>query len=130
MKQLVAMLMALGILIAFFGVGSAEIITIDTEHITASEIVEIMDKLKELLIMQNGGYEPGLTLENYNRIETGMTYEMVVAIFGEPGVVQMEMDLGLPEYKTVNYQWGAGFEYCAISFQGGKVAMKMQFGLK
>ena len=44
--------------------------------------------------------------------------------------VQMELDMGSPEYRTVNYQWGSGFEYCAITFQGDKVAMKMQIGLK
>lgn len=130
MKRIVAMLAVVVIVVGMVGIASAEVITIDTKKATVEEVAEAIAKLKELLILKNGGYEPGLTLENYNRIETGMTYDMVVALLGAPGEVQMEVDVGAPEFKTVNYQWGAGFEYCAITFQGGKVAMKMQIGLK
>lgn len=130
MKRLVAIVAVVVMMVGMVGIASAEVITIDTKKATVEEIAGAIAKLKELLILMNGGYEPGLTLENYNRIETGMTYDMVVALLGAPGEVQMEVDVGMAEYKTVNYQWGTGFEYCAITFQGGKVAMKMQIGLK
>ena len=130
MKKVLCLIMLVILAVSIVGVASADVISINTEDASVVEIAEAIEKLKELLILKNGGYEPGLTLENFNKIETGMTYEMVVALFGAPGEVQMELDMGSPEYRTVNYQWGSGFEYCAITFQGDKVAMKMQIGLK
>ena len=130
MKRLVCILVSAVILAGMAGAAYADVISIDTKKASVEEIAEAIEKLKELLLQVNGGYEPGFTLENFNRIETGMSYDTVVALFGAPGVVQMELDIGDPAYKTVNYQWGDGFEYCAITFQGGKVSMKMQFGMK
>ena len=129
MKKILAVFLMLTIL-GISMCSNADIIHIDTEKASVTEITEAIEKLKSVLLLINGGLEPGLTLENYNKIENGMTYDMVVALFGDPGIVQMEVDIGSPEYKTVNYQWGNGFEYCAITFQGGKVSAKMQFGLK
>lgn len=108
----------------------ADVISVDTETATIEEINEAIDRLKALIIERNGGFEPGLTLENYNLIEDGMTYEEVVKLFGDPGTVEMEFQFGGPESKTVSYVWGNGLSYVGINFTGGKVTSKMQFGLK
>lgn len=75
-----------------------------------------------------------ITLEEFNRIETGMTYEQVTDIIGGEGTVLSEADItGNPEYKTTIYTWEGSGSLGAnanVTFQGGKVVSKAQFGLK
>ena len=129
MKKLLSVLLAV-VIMCVSCVAIADIITIDTETATDEEINEASAQLKAVIIERNGGIEPGLTLENYNRIEEGMTYEEVVKLFGEPGTVEMEFDFGWDEGKTISYAWGNGVSYVGINFTGNKVTTKMQFGLK
>lgn len=75
-----------------------------------------------------------ITLEEFNSIETGMTYEQVVEIIGGEGTVLSESDItGNPQYKTTIYTWDGSGTLGAnanVTFQGGKVVSKAQFGLK
>ena len=130
MKRLCCISLAIMLMLGLAIGAVADVISIDTETATIEEISEAIERLKALMIERNGGIEPGLTLDNYNMIEEGMTYEEVVRLFGDPGTVQMEFDFGSPESKTTNYIWGNGLSYVGITFSGGKVASKMQFGLK
>jgi cytoskeletal protein RodZ len=71
----------------------------------------------------------GVTLENFNKIQTGMTYAQVVGILGEEGTVISENEIG--DYKTVMYQFTGGFgSNCNTMFQNGKLISKAQFGLR
>lgn len=76
--------------------------------------------------------DSGVTMENFNKINTGMTYEQVCAIFGKEGVLMSEVDIGIAAYKTAIYTWtdSTGIANASITFQGGKVYMKSQFGLR
>ena len=72
--------------------------------------------------------------ENFEKIETGMTYEQVVQIFGEEGKVlsESEIDIGIgEEYSTIMYYWydKTGIANCNIMFQNNKVVSKAQVGL-
>jgi hypothetical protein len=72
-----------------------------------------------------------LNLEKFNKIETGMTYEQVVAIIGEEGTVLSESEIS--NIKTIIYSWygkGSIGANANITFQNGKVISKAQFGLK
>ena len=75
-----------------------------------------------------------ITLEEFNQIETGMTYEQVVEIIGIEGTVMSESDItGNGQYKTTIYSWegeGTLGANANITFQGGKVISKAQFGLE
>lgn len=73
-----------------------------------------------------------ITLDEFNQIQAGMTYEQVVNIIGSNGTLTSDVSLGNEAYHTQIYMWygnritGANAN---ITFQGGKVVSKAQFGL-
>ena len=71
-----------------------------------------------------------ISLEKYNQIQEGMTYEEVVSIVGEEGEVVSEVDIGYPEYATKLYSWSNDNGTMTITFQNNKVYSKMQYGLQ
>lgn len=71
----------------------------------------------------------GLTLENYNKIKNGMTYDEVKTIMGSGGTETMSSGSG--KYKVESYQWkGDGFKFMSIVLSGGKVSSKTQANLE
>lgn len=70
-----------------------------------------------------------VTLDKFNKIETGMTYEQVVDIIGEEGTLSTESSAGKQTMKI--YYWYAenGIFNATISFMNGKVNAKSQIGL-
>ena len=78
--------------------------------------------------------EGSISLEEFNKIETGMTYEQVCNIIGGKGTLNSSVDLDMgDEYKTEMYSWtgdGTIGANANITFQGGKVMSKAQFGLR
>lgn len=72
-----------------------------------------------------------ITLEKFNQIQTGMTYNEVVSIIGEEGELTSDVDLNMgSQYVTKSYDWEGKTGTASITFQGGKVSMKYQYGLK
>ena len=71
----------------------------------------------------------GLTMENYLRIQNGMSYAEVVKILGEPGEEMSRSDIA--GISTVMYGWkrwtGANMN---AMFQDDRLITKAQFGLK
>lgn len=75
--------------------------------------------------------DPKMTLDEFNRIETGMTPEQVKEIVGGLGKVASESDMA--GYKTVILQFdgkGSLGANANVTFQNGRVVMKAQAGLK
>ena len=73
---------------------------------------------------------PGVSLANFNRLQTGMTYQEVVSILGSRGELISSSELA--GTKTEMYQWegtSLGANMNAM-FQDGKLISKAQFGLK
>lgn len=71
-----------------------------------------------------------LTLENFNKIQTGMSYEEVVKILGTEGKLLNEYEY--KNVKTKMYKWDGvipGENMNAI-FQDGKLTTKAQYALK
>ena len=71
-----------------------------------------------------------VSMEQFNRIQEGMTYQEVVLVLGSPGEVISSSDIA--GYKTVMYMWkgnsfGANMN---ATFQNDKMVAKAQFGLK
>ena len=77
------------------------------------------------------------TLEDFRRIEVGMSHEEVVRIIGSPGELTSVNHInGVPgvmdSVTTEMYQWeGQGFAANAmVIFQNNRVVQKSQFGLR
>ena len=79
-------------------------------------------------------YGPGyMTLEIFNKIQIGMTYEEVVNLVGTQGTVLSDVDVGDPSLRTTMYSWEGNGQLGAnanVMTQGGKVVSKAQFGLE
>lgn len=74
-----------------------------------------------------------ITLEKFNQIQSGMTYQEVVDIIGEEGTVLSETDImNNDQYKTTMYYWYGedGISNANVTIQGGKVISKTQIGLE
>lgn len=70
-----------------------------------------------------------VTVANYNRVQIGMTYPQVAAIFGGPGVLTVEGEIAGQRFEV--YQWkGPGGAYALISFENGRVSDKEQSNLR
>jgi len=75
--------------------------------------------------------KPGVTMDEFNKIESGMNYEEVVKIIGIEGEVQSETGTKGDQYYTVMYFFKAenGIGNAIITLQGDKVFNKAQAGL-
>ena len=71
----------------------------------------------------------GVTMANFQRLETGMSYPEVVTILGQSGEEMSRSELA--GYTTVMYSWkkGAFGSNMNAMFQNGKLISKAQFGL-
>jgi len=71
----------------------------------------------------------GVTLANFNKISTGMTYEKVVEILGSNGKVMLVKEIG--GTKNIVYMWeGERHTNITAMFVDGKLDSKNQIGLK
>lgn len=77
---------------------------------------------------------PTISLEEFEQIQTGMSYQEVFDLVGSRGELLSEVDLGLGnDYYTAVYSWdgdGALGANANVTFQGGYVTSKAQFGLE
>ena len=78
-----------------------------------------------------------LTLEKYNQVQNGMTYEEVIKIVGFEGTPEAEVGEKGTALYTVSYRYmgndqvkGSMGANASFMFQGGKLNMKAQTGLK
>lgn len=75
-----------------------------------------------------------ITLEEFNQVKAGMTYEEIIKIIGGEGTILSETNIGdSEEYHTIIYMWegkGSIGANANITMQGGKVVSKAQAGLK
>ncbi|MBO4694217.1 MAG: DUF3862 domain-containing protein [Clostridia bacterium] len=77
--------------------------------------------------------EATISRDEFEKIETGMTYDEVCEIVGGEGTLGSNVDIGDEEYKTEIYQWsgeGTVGANANVTFQGGKVVSKAQIGLE
>lgn len=71
-----------------------------------------------------------MTLEKFNKIETGMTYQQVVDIIGEEGTLSTESSYGSQSMKVYYWYASNGISNATISFMNGTVTAKSQIGLE
>lgn len=69
-----------------------------------------------------------ITMDNYNKIENGMTYEQVKSILGE-GEVTSQTDM--TNQKSITYSYiNKDGSYASFTFTGDSMSTKAQFNLK
>ena len=71
-----------------------------------------------------------MTLEKFNKIETGMTYQQVVDIAGEDGTLSTESSYGSQSMQVYYWYASNGISNATVSFMNGKVTAKSQIGLE
>ena len=71
-----------------------------------------------------------MTLEKFNKIETGMTYQQVVNIVGEEGTLSTESSYANQTMKVYYWYASNGISNATVSFMNGKVTAKSQLGLE
>lgn len=71
-----------------------------------------------------------VTLENFNKIDSSMSYDDVCALFGKEGTLDSEVDIA--GIVTQIYHWNnkTNLFNCTVTFQNGKMVAKTQIGLK
>lgn len=77
---------------------------------------------------------PTISLEEFEQIQIGMSYQEVFDLVGSRGDLLSEADLGLgDDYYTAIYSWdgeGTLGANASVTFQGGYVTSKAQAGLE
>lgn len=74
-----------------------------------------------------------ISLEEFYKIENGMTYEQVKEIIGSDGTLTSDVSMGDEKYHTQIYMWYGNKitgGNANVTFQSGKVVGKAQVGLK
>ena len=77
--------------------------------------------------------KPTISKDEFEQIKTGMTYEEIVKIVGSEGELLSEVGSPGDELHSAVYMWegeGSLGANANVTFQGGKVIAKAQFGLK
>lgn len=75
------------------------------------------------------GANAGITLANYERLQTGMTYAQACEVLGKTGTETSRSEMA--GYVTVMYAWqGDGVANMNAMFQNGQLVSKAQYGLK
>ena len=102
---------------------------------TVANDPDVQDAVNELnKTVEDMNAPPIVTLAEFNQIQTGMTYQQIVAIIGEQGTVMSESsfpDGSGGQLQTIMYDWKNGdFSGMNIIIQNGVLYQKSQFGLK
>ena len=71
-----------------------------------------------------------VTLEQYNQIKDGMTYDEVVAIFGGKETSSSESEIAGIKSQIMTWNVNGTFSVATIGFTDGKVSSKSQTGLE
>lgn len=82
--------------------------------------------------------EPDMSMDEFNEIKNGMTYEQVIAIVGSPGEIIFEEGNPRDQFYTITYQFKGEKEfikmfssaYAQLMFKSGKLITKSQTGIK
>lgn len=129
-KRKKAILWGLGIIVGLSLIGNALGTKTDTATVTPAPTAAPTEKPAPTPKPEpKNGKE--MTLKEFGEIESGMTYEQVIAIIGSEGTVLSEVGKKGEKLHTVMYKWdGSGFGSANATFQDGKLLSKAQIGLK
>ena len=101
----------------------------DTSHTTLAEYVCLRAHLGGGLIDSTPPVNsPSMTLDEFNRIATGMSHDDVTGIVGSPGTLSAQSSVGGVTDEIYSWQ-GSGGGNANVTFQNGSAIGKAQVGL-
>ena len=123
----ISYLLSIGLIVALLGCGTP-VTTKETPNPASSMKVTAQYPLSSKNL-------PEITMDEFDSIKNGMTYEQVTKIVGATGEIVVQKGLPGDMFYTVTYQFeGRGGMWSAshaqIMFQGGRLTTKTQVGLK
>lgn len=95
----------------------------------AKEVSGALNEVSNITTEENVQNEK-ITLEKFNKITTGMTYQEVVDIIGEEGTLSTESSYSSQTMQIYSWSASNGISNATVSFMNGKVSGKSQIGLK
>lgn len=70
------------------------------------------------------------TLDKFNSVQNGMSYDDVKGVMGGDGILTDEYALQNSDYKTYEWSGSEAFSAASITFENGAVSSMSQYGLK
>ena len=93
--------------------------------------IERAEQLIERLDRDYGGMSPKMTLDEFNRIEMGMSHAQVKEIVGGAGKITAKSEVAGITTAVVEFEGSGSVGANAnVTFQDGRVVAKAQYGLK
>ena len=113
--------------------GEAEALNYEDEMLEAEDMVtDDVSDVEEVIIMEAEGEEEIslVTLENFERLELGMTFADVAEIFGEHGELTSESEVRDSKIEVYTFLGEHVVSSVILSFTDGELTNKVQTGLE
>jgi|GEM_PF-902893 len=129
--KITSYLLSIGLMFALLGCGTA-VATKETPDTASLMKVTVQYPLSSKNL-------PNMSMDEFEQIKNGMTYEQVTQIVGATGEIVVETGTPGNQFYTVTYQFKGegnmlgsvwGNPHAQLMFQGGKLTAKTQMGLK
>ena len=107
----------------------------DVPAVSSEATTKAPEKTEQSTEPETQTNDPDMTLEEFNAIQTGMSYDEVTSIVGSSGTLMSESSIGegtdfYVKTQMFDYEGNAMFSSANVTFQNGEVVMKSQFGLE
>ena len=118
------------IIIVIAGIGGAGASNQGTDTTTSSQ--EVSNSSNESVANDTSTEQENIrvTLEQYNQVQDGMTYDDVVSIFGGKENSSSESEIAGIKSEVKTWSGNGTFSVVSIGFTDGKVSSKSQTGLE
>ena len=119
------------IIIAIIGGSQGEIGTTNTSTTENNTVTTTEESAEtDTQTTSENSEDVKVTLEQYNKIEDGMTYDEVVSIFGGKETSSSESEVAGIKSQIMTWNGNGNFSVVSIGFTDGKVSSKSQTGLE
>ena len=120
--KIIAYLLTIGLMFALLGCGTT-VAKKETPDPTSMKVTDQYSLSSKNL--------PDMSMDEFEQIKYGMTYEQVTAIVGSPGEIIVETGTPGNQFYTITYQFkGEGSMWgnanAQLTFHGGKLTTKAQ----
>lgn len=93
------------------------------------DLMEASDMLSTAIDEEVNNQPEKITIEEFNKIQNGMTYQEVVNIIGGEGTLTSEYSVQWSTYQSFSWDGNHTGSSASLTFCNGILDSKMQFGL-